>query len=154
MQHVKPNDNVTILYEGLLNDGEIFESSKDSGPLSFTIGQGEVMPAFEQAIIGMAENETKTIQIPAAEAYGLKNKELIQTVSLKVFGGKTINPGTLVSMPLEKNGAVHKVPGLVTKVEKNKATVDFNHPLAGQDLTFTITLKTIAAPAAAAGNNA
>ena len=152
MQRVKPNDNVTVLYEGLLSNGEIFESSKDSGPLSFTVGTGEVMPAFEQAVLDMTENETKTIRIPAADAYGPKNKDLIQTVSPKVFSGKTIKPGMLVSMPLKKDGAAHKVPALVTKVEKNKITVDFNHPLAGQDLSFTITLKAINQPSSA-GNN-
>ena len=148
MQRVKLNDKVTVMYEGHLNNGEIFESSEESGPLSFTVGQGEVMPAFEEALLDMAINETKNIRIPAEKAYGLKNKELIQTVSRKVFGNNTIRPGMVVAMPLKKDGEVHKVPAQVSKIEKNKVTVDFNHPLAGQELVFQILLKEIASPEA------
>ena len=80
MQRVSENDSVTIIYDGLLSTGEKFDSSQDTGPLQFQLGSGSVLPAFEQAVLGMAPRETKSITVAAKDAYGLKNEDLIMTV--------------------------------------------------------------------------
>lgn len=143
MQRVSENDNVKVTYEGMLPSGEIFESSEDTGPLEFTLGTNSVMAAFEQAVYGMAVSETKTVSIPPEEAYGPKHKELIHTVNRSLFKEKEIIPGMVLGLDIEKDGEAHKVPGTVVEVNEDKVVVDFNHPLAGHELVYKITLQAI-----------
>ncbi|MBA3003048.1 MAG: peptidylprolyl isomerase [Desulfurivibrio sp.] len=148
MQRVSENDSVTIIYDGFLPSGEKFDSSQDTGPLQFQLGSGSVLPAFEAAVLDMAPKETKRITVPAKEAYGLKNEDLIMSVSRQGFTDPTIAPGMILGMNMEQDGQQHKVPATVLSVDTETITVDFNHPLAGQDITYQITLLSIDAPAA------
>ncbi len=147
MQRVTENDSVTIVYEGLLASGEKFETSQETGPLSFQLGTGSVLPAFERAVLGMAVAESKTVRVPAEAAYGKKNEELIMAVPRQNFGEQPLTPGMVLGMNLEKEGEQHTVPATVVAVDKDKVTVDFNHPLAGQEITYQITLLSIDSPA-------
>ncbi len=148
MQRVSENDSVTIIYDGLLSTGEKFDSSQDTGPLQFQLGSGSVLPAFEQAVLGMAPRETKSITVAAKDAYGLKNDDLIMTVSSQGFTGQPLVPGMILGMNMENDGQQHTVPATVLAVGAQTMTVDFNHPLAGQDVTYQITLLSIDTPAA------
>jgi peptidylprolyl isomerase len=148
MQRVSENDSVTIVYDGLLPSGEKFDSSQDAGPLQFQLGTGSVLPAFEQAVLGMAAKETKSITIAAKDAYGLKNEDLIMTVSRQGFADQPIAPGMVIGMNMDHDGQQHKVPATVLAVEGETMTIDFNHPLAGQDITYQITLLSIDTPGA------
>ncbi|MFA7384147.1 MAG: peptidylprolyl isomerase [Desulfurivibrionaceae bacterium] len=150
MQRVSENDTVTIIYDGLLSTGEKFDSSQDTGPLQFQLGAGSVLPAFEQAVLGMAAKETRSITVAAKNAYGLKNEELIMTLSRQGFAGQPIAPGIILGMDMEHDGQQHKVPATVLAVTEETVTIDFNHPLAGQDITYQITLLSIDTPAAEA----
>lgn len=143
MQKVTENDHVTVTYEGMLSNGEIFESSEETGPLDFQLGTNSVMLGFEKGILGMTVNETKTITLTPEEAYGPKSEELIHTVDRNNFGDKDIKAGMILGMTVEKDGEKHKVPATVTEVEADKVTVDFNHPLAGQELTYRVTVRSI-----------
>ena len=156
MQKVTEHDHVTVIYEGLLNNGEVFESSEETGPLSFQMGTDSVLPAFEKALLGMTANETKTIKISPEEGYGAKQQELIHTLPKTSFGDREIKPGMVLGLTVEKDGQKHKVPALVTEISGEVVTVDFNHPLAGQELSYQITLKSInqiPQPASQAGCN-
>lgn len=148
MRQVCENDTVTILYDGLLASGEKFDSSEETGPLQFQLGAGAVLPAFEQAVLGMAVEESKEITVAAKDAYGPKNEDLIVTVSNHGFSGQSIVPGMIVGMDMEQDGRQHKVPATVLSVGAQTMTVDFNHPLAGEDITYRITLLSIDTPAA------
>lgn len=148
MQRVSENDTVTIIYDGLLPTGEQFDSSQDTGPLQFQLGTGSVLPAFEQAVLGMVAQETKSITVAAKDAYGLKNEELILTVSRQGLADQAIAPGMILGLNMEKDGEQHKVPATVLAVGAETVTVDFNHPLAGQDITYRITLLSIDTPVA------
>ena len=150
MQRVSENDSVTIVYDGLLPTGEKFDSSEDTGPLQFQLGTGSVLPAFEQAVLGMTAKETKAITVAAKDAYGLKNEDLIMTVSRQGLGDQPIAPGMILGLNMEQDGQQHKVPATVLSVDAQTVTVDFNHPLAGQDITYRITLLSIDTPAAEA----
>jgi len=143
MQQAKLGNSVTIVYEGLLAKGEKFESSEDTGPLSFLLGSGSVFPAFEQAVIGMAPGEKKTITVPAAEAHGAQRPELILTLPRNAFADKEIAVGMVLGMNMEREGQQHSVPATVLAVDNTSVTVDFNHPLAGQDITYQIALLSI-----------
>ena len=147
MQQVSENDSVTIVYDGLLSTGEKFDSSQDTGPLQFQLGAGSVLPAFEQAVLGMAPQETKSITVAAKDAFGLKNEDLLMTVSRQGFADQPIAPGMILGMNMEKDGQQHKIPATVLSVDAETVTVDFNHPLAGQDITYQITLLSIDTPA-------
>lgn len=144
MKRVKDGDHVTLTYVGELADGEIFESTEDTGPLEFQIGSEAVMPGFENALIGMTEGEEKTITLQPEEAYGPKQPELTHVVQRSVFGTKVEpQPGMVLGMAVEKDGKKHQVPVMVTSVTGDKVAIDFNHPLAGKTLTYKITLLAI-----------
>lgn len=147
MQRVSENDSVTIIYDGLLSTGEKFDSSQDTGPLQFQMGTGGVLPAIEEAVLGMTPKETKSITVAAKDAYGLKNTDLILTVNRQGFADQTIAPGMILGMNMEHDGQQHKLPATVISLDAETVTVDFNHPLAGQDITYQITLLSIDPPA-------
>jgi len=146
MQRVSENDAVTIVYDGFLATGEKFDSSQDTGPLQFQMGTGTVLPAFEQAVLGMAAQETKSLTVAAKDAYGLKNEDLVMTVNRPESTDQPIAPGMILGMDMEHDGQQHKVPATVLTVDAETMTVDFNHPLAGQDITYQITLLSIDTP--------
>jgi FKBP-type peptidyl-prolyl cis-trans isomerase 2 len=109
------------------------------------VGQKSVFPSFETGIIGMAPGETKTIKVLPDEAYGNRRDELVQTLDRRAFGDKTdLQRGMIVGMTIEKEGQTHQVPAMVTAVADNQITIDYNHPLAGQELLYRITVKNIA----------
>ncbi len=144
MRKVQQGDQVIIEYEGRLQDGEIVESSADTGPVEFTVETGAMHPGFEKALIGMSEGEEKSIVLSPEEAFGPKDETLLHTVSKSVFEGKIQpKPGMVLGMTVEKNGQPQKIPALVTAVEGEDITIDFNHPLAGKTIYYTLTLKTI-----------
>ncbi len=144
MQKVKQGDYVTITYQGTLASGEVFEAATEESPFEFAIGQQCVFPSFEAGIIGMAAGETKTIKVGPEEAYGKRRDELVQTLNRSAFGEKAdIQPGMIVGMTMEKEDQQHQVPAMIMAVEGDQVTVDYNHPLAGQELHYLITLLTI-----------
>lgn len=144
MKTAQPADFVTVIYEGFLENGEIFESSSDTGPLKFQIGYGTVMPCFEEGILGMKVDETKEIQLAPQDAYGERQEELVQTLNRSSWNNNAdIKPGVVVAMNMEKDGETHQVPAMVTDVQGDMVTVDYNHPLAGEKIIFKITLQEI-----------
>ncbi len=132
-------DTVHIHYTGTLADGSEFDSSRGREPLSFTLGSGQVVPGFDKAVDGMETGETKTVTIPAADAYGEHDPENTLVVDLD-----QLPPGVAVGDQLAlttPDGA--QVPVSVVAIDEQGATIDGNHELAGKDLTFEITLERI-----------
>lgn len=151
MQRAQQNDQVTLLYNGKLATGDVFDSSEDTGPLSFKVGDESVLPAFEQAVIGMAVGETKSITLSPEEAYGPRQAELVIEVPRDTFGQREVSRGMVLGLTMDKDGQPQQVPATVVAVAKDSVTVDFNHPLAGQTLTFTLTLQSIDQPTSGCG---
>ncbi len=139
MQQAKRGDTVHVHYRGTLDDGTEFDSSAGSDPISFTLGAGEVIPGFEEAIEGMSAGEKKTQHIPAGNAYGERRDELVFTVSKEQMpeGGGDVEVGDMlrVGFPDGSSAAVQ-----VANVEGGSVTLDANHPLAGKNLTFELEL--------------
>jgi len=143
---VKPGDTVVVVYDGLLDSGDIFESSETSGPLEFTVGEGSVMPAFEEQILGLKEGEQKTFKLAPDEAHGPSNPDLIHTVDRSVLPNPDqLTVGLVLGLTIDHEGKKEKVPAMVTAMNGDQVTVDFNHPLAGQTLTYRVTVQSIAA---------
>ena len=137
----KSGDQVNVHYKGTLDDGEVFDSSEGRAPLSFTLGRGEVIEGFEVAVEGMSPGETRTVRIPPEEAYGEHDEDLLEVVDrasmpkeLELRLGQTLRAqgGT---------GAARRLT--VVEINKDTVTLDANHPLAGEALTFEIKLVSI-----------
>ena len=142
MTKVQEGDLVTVVYDGLLDNGEVFESSKDTGPLKFTVGLGTVMDAFEKGVIGMDQGETKEIKVTPQDGFGEQDPELIQTIERNSLGdGIDPQVGMVLGMTLEKDGQSHQVPAMVVEVDGDQVTIDYNHPLSGKSLTYKITVE-------------
>lgn len=138
MTTAKPGDTVRVHYTGRLDDGSEFDSSSQRDPLEFTLGEGAVIPGFESAVFGMAEGETKTVDVAAADAYGARDETRIQTVDrARVAPEVALEIGTR----LKATDPAGRVLALtVVGLSEHTVTVDANHPLAGRDLTFDIEL--------------
>ena len=144
MAKAKPGDQVSIEYEGVLENGEVFESTAEIGPLDFIIGTGSVMAAFELAVVGMAVGETNDITLEPKDGYGERQKELLQTMDKSVFGENAeLHVGQILQLQVKKDGKTHKVPATIVELDDTTATLDYNHPLAGHKLTYKITLKSV-----------
>lgn len=129
---------VAVHYIGTLDNGRIFHSTEEGEPLEFTIGSGQVFPALEAAVVGMATGEVRNIVIPAAEAYGPRLEENLLRVDRAAFpAGKAITVGQKLGIDFAGGGS--KVM-LVSEVGEAHVTLDGNHPLAGFDLTFALRL--------------
>lgn len=127
---------VTVSYIGTLENGRIFHSTEEDGPLSFTIGAGQVFPALEHAMIGMRTGEVKNIVLSAEEAYGPRREENLLILGRASFpAGKEIEAGQKLS--IEFRGGVHRTM-VVIEVDEGTVTLDGNHPLAGCALTFAL----------------
>jgi peptidylprolyl isomerase len=143
MSTAKPGDIVSVVYDGFLSNNEIFESSKETGPLEFTIGTGQIMVDFEKEVIGMAKGESKTFTLPPEIAHGPHIPDLIHTLDRKSLKDQDIQVGTVLGLSIEKDGNPHQVPALVIEVKNDEVIVDFNHPLAGKSLTYKVTVQSI-----------
>jgi peptidylprolyl isomerase len=141
MAQAKNGDTVKVHYTGKLDDNSVFDTSADREPLEFTIGDGRLIPDFEQAVIGMSPGESKTIQVPSANAYGPHHEEMVMVVDRKDFP-PDLEPKVDQRLEVrQQDGQVFAVT--VTDVSEAKVTLDGNHPLAGKDLTFDIQLAEI-----------
>jgi peptidylprolyl isomerase len=136
----KKGDKVIVEYEGRLDSGEVFDSSETNGhgPISFTIGKGDVISGFDSAVVGMKEGEEKEITIKPKEAYGNYNPELTRELDRKKLPmNEEPKEGMVVIM---KSPEGLQVPAHITKVAKDKITIDVNHPMAGKTLFFRVKL--------------
>jgi peptidylprolyl isomerase len=138
MKKAEVGNKVKVHYTGKLDDGTVFDSSRERGPLEFTIGENKLIKGFEYAFPGMTPGDEKTIKIPAEEAYGAHRSELVVKVDRAQFPDNIV-PQEGLQLRL-KNSDGSMVNAMVTTVEEKSVTVDANHPLAGKDLNFNIEL--------------
>jgi peptidylprolyl isomerase len=138
MTPAKKGDTVKVHYTGKLADGTVFDSSQGREPLEFTIGKGQVIPGFEEAVTGMSPGETKTAAIPKDKAYGDRHEEMVMEVprdqipaDIEPAVGQKLQVGMQAGQP---------VMVTVTKVTESGIELDANPPLAGKDLVFDIEL--------------
>ncbi len=136
--HVKNGDMVKVHYTGTFDNGTVFDSSAGREPLEFSVGAGMMIRGFDEGVVGMQEGETKTIHIPADRAYGQYREDLLFLIDPEsVQGGESLTGGEQVYITLP-GGQV--MAGTVTGISPDGIVIDANHHLAGEDLTFSITL--------------
>lgn len=141
MAPAKHGDTVKVHYTGKLEDGTVFDTSTERDPLQFTIGEGQIIPGFEQAVVGMKPGESKTTKVPADKAYGPHSKEMVLEVDRKEFP-EHLKPKVGEQLQVRQADGKTMVVS-VTGVSESGVTLDANHPLAGKDLTFDIQLTEI-----------
>jgi len=148
---------VSINYTGTLADGSTFDTSVGKEPLEFMVGAGQMIPGFEKAVLGMKVGEKKKFEIKAADAYGEYDKSAVQEVPMESFPKDT---KLVKGMQFGVQTEAGPMAVTISEVKEKSVMVDFNHPLAGKDLTFDIEvmkirdatkdeLASMAAPAAA-----
>jgi len=141
MQQVKNGDTVNVHYHGTLSDGTTFDSSEGREPLQFTVGKGQVIKGFDDAVLDMKPGDKKTVNIPVADAYGERNDDMMMEYPISEFPAD-MKPEVGMELQMGDNSG-NVFPVVITEVNNETVLLDANHPLAGQDLTFELELVSI-----------
>jgi peptidylprolyl isomerase len=138
MTQAKQGDKVKVHYTGYIKDGPVFDSSAQREPLEFAIGKGMVIPGFENGVMDMAVGETKLIAIPVDQGYGPYRDDLVGIVNRsRLPEGIEVKVGMTLQLRAPDGNAMRVV---VKEVNGDRVSLDLNHPLAGKDLVFEVTL--------------
>ena len=130
---IEKGSKVKVHYTGKFEDNNIFDTSKDKEPLEFTVGEGQLIPGFEQGVVGLNSGDKKTVELEPEQAYGPVRDELINEVPMEKLP-EGVKQGQMLQAQTEQ-GAMNV---MVTEVKEKTATVDANHPLAGKKLIFDL----------------
>lgn len=134
---IRNGDTVVVHYVGTLNDGTEFDRSPADSPLVFQAGSGQMIPGFDRAVQGREKGDAFTVTIPAADAYGARDEELLFKVPrVQVPSNIAPEPGLMLHVTTDQG----ELEVSVAEVNDEAVTLDANHPLAGQDLTFALTI--------------
>jgi len=138
MAEARYGDTVRVHYTGRLADGTVFDTSLGQEPMEFTLGAGQVIPGFEEAVVGMNPGESKTVEVPAEQAYGPHREELVLEIDRR-----QVPPN--LELEVGQQLVLRQAPDRLIRVtvadlSETTVTLDANHPLAGKDLTFEIQL--------------
>lgn len=134
---IEAGKTVKVHYKGTLSDDNVFDSSEGRDPLEFEIGSGQVIPGFEAAVQDLEIGQTKKVEIPCADAYGEVQEDLIGQAPLSRLP-EDLTPE--VGMVLQMHAPDGDMAVRIIDMDEENMTLDGNHPLAGQDLTFELTL--------------
>lgn len=137
-QTAQKGDTVAVHYTGKLDDGEVFDSSRERDPLEFEIGSGQVIPGFDQAVAGLEVGESREVRIDPDQGYGQPREDLVVDVERNQFPDES-------EPQLGQQVQVQVAPGqnrvaTITEIQDEAITLDLNHPLAGKPLTFDVEL--------------
>ena len=133
---VGPDKQVTLHFAVRLMDGTEMDSTFAGEPASFVWGDGSLLPGFERAILGLKAGDRRSVFITADKGFGDYNEDNIQHFRRHEFAeDMTLESGTVISF---RDAAGGELPGVVKSTDDDWVTVDFNHPLAGRDLTFEV----------------
>jgi peptidylprolyl isomerase len=142
MTAAQNGDKVRVHYTGKLDDGSVFDSSEGGTPLEFTLGHGQVIPGFDQGVVGMEPGQSRTLNIPVDQAYGPQQADRMFEIERAELPP---NLALQVGMRLQGNQPGGRaVEVTVVEFDDTRVKMDANHPLAGKDLTFDIKLVAIA----------
>lgn len=141
MSSVREHDRLSISFTGKLDNGAVFAEHSPAKPLQVQLGESELPPTVEMAIVGMKKGESKKIRVSPDEGYGPRIKALLHEVPLASFGERIApKPGMVLSQTITREGTEHTVPVTVIEIKGDKVVLDYNHPLAGHHLTYELTV--------------
>ena len=133
---VKEGDVVKVEYKGSLEDGTVFDESKEGEPLIFVVGSGQIIPGFDKAVVGMKLNEEKKVTIQKEDAYGERDETLVKVFPRNILPENLKPRKDMILSMRDNNGRI--LPAKVVEVTADSLTLDLNHPLAGKNLVFDI----------------
>lgn len=137
---VQKGDFVAVRYTGRLDSGDVFDTNEDgSGALQFQVGGGQVIAGFETAVMGLAQGEKRTVRIPPEEAYGARDERLVTKLDRSLFEDD-VEVGQHLDLEDEAGNVYHAD---VVAFDEGTVTVDLNHHLAGEALTFDVRIENI-----------
>tara|TARA_Y100001968_G_C19328434_1_gene702998 strand:- start:593 stop:1072 length:480 start_codon:yes stop_codon:yes gene_type:complete len=135
MASVAKDTIATVHYTGTLPDGEVFDSSRDKDPMTFLVGHKNMIPGFEEELMGASQGETRTFTLPPERAYGERDDDAIQQVSRDQFPeNMEIKPGMMMAAQTDQG----PIPFTISEINGDQITIDFNHQMAGKTLTFEV----------------
>ncbi|MEZ8825168.1 FKBP-type peptidyl-prolyl cis-trans isomerase [Vibrio amylolyticus] len=142
MSTIKKDSAVTLHFTIKLNDGSVADSTHNMGkPAKLIIGDGSLSDNFEQCLLGLSSGENKSIELKAQDAFGMPNPDNVHYMDrAKFVGDSEVEVGTVMAFS-GPDGA--EIPGIITEIAGDSVTVDFNHPLAGQDVTFDVEILSV-----------
>ncbi|MHA1519912.1 MAG: FKBP-type peptidyl-prolyl cis-trans isomerase [Promethearchaeota archaeon] len=143
---VKNGDKIKVQYKGFFDDGEVFDSTEQHGgePLEFTVGAHQVIPGFENAVIGKELNVEFEIRLEPKDAYGEVNLEAFQTIKRgELPPDMEPEVGMMLQVQQQHEDHSHNISVMISKVEGDGITLDFNSPMAGKTLNFKMTVESI-----------
>ncbi len=133
---VGPSTRVTLHFALHLEDGAEVDSTFNGEPATFDVGDGSLLPGFEQALMGLGEGDEGEFSIPPEQGFGQPNPTNIQTIERSAFDPSiALEEGLMVSFADAQNT---ELPGVIRSVSDTEVEVDFNHPLAGRTILFTV----------------
>lgn len=136
---IKNDSAVTLHFTIKMKDGSVADSTENMGkPAKFVMGDGSLSENFEQCLLGLEAGTEKSIELTAQDAFGMPNPDHIHHMDKTKFAGSAnVEVGTI--MAFSDPGGM-EIPGIITDIAGDSVTVDFNHPLAGQDVTFDVNI--------------
>ena len=142
---IDERSRVTLHFELRLPTGEVIDSNFDAEPATLSIGDGNMLPGFEQVLLGLKAGVEKTVTVPAENGFGQSNPDNMQTFPREQLAGVCENVGDLVPGAVLSfaDAARGELPGVVVAVSDTEVEVDFNHPLAGRDIVFRVSIVSI-----------
>ncbi len=145
MKTVQLFDTVSVSYTATTPSGEVVEQVPENKPITLTIGSGRILRAVEASLMNMAPGEIRTVQILPEDAFGPHHKELVHEIPRESFGDRLDpKPGMILSLAVNRDGDKQQVPATVLAANQKIVTVDYNHPLAGMTITYTVKVHGIA----------
>ncbi len=143
-QRIGQHSTVTLHFALKLDNGDVVDSNFDKDPATFTVGDGNLLPGFEQALFGFKAGDKRTVVIPPERGFGRGNDANLQTMLRKDFDGMELAEGVLV---IFQDARRNEMPGVVKSFDDNEVVINFNHPLAGRDITFEVEIIKVENPA-------
>lgn len=132
---IGPDREVTLHFAIRLQSGDVVDSNFDKHPATFKVGDGNLLPGFEQALYGLKAGDRRSLPIEPEQGFGRPNPQNVQIMSRSQFEGMELSEGLLV---IFSDAASGEMPGVVKAFDDDRVTIDFNHPLAGKSLTFEV----------------
>lgn len=134
MNVITTNSQVTLHFELSLEDGQIVDSNFSHEPACFVFGDGNLLPAFEEVLIGMSAGQEGRFEMSPEQAFGARNESNIQRMPRSQFA-MDLEEGMVVSFA---DASKNELPGVIAEISDNEVLVDFNHPLSGRTLTYRV----------------
>ena len=147
MHTIQEQDQIQIAVTGTLDNGAVFMENGVDDPLVITVGSGTLPPSVEARLIGKSIGDIVKARVSPDEGFGPRLKDLLHKIPRSHFQETTTpKPGMLISQKVTKDGIEHTVPATVLEVDESTVLVDYNHPLAGHHLSYTVNIMAIEAP--------